>query len=269
MAPSSNSNQSSSNPSPPTPLSTYALLFTGLIKYHQSRISVTSQLERKLGDMGERVGRRVWESVSYRRGAGSSVSSLQVSSGGNSGALSQMTSSSMLGSHQDYSSGNRSSVTAALTSSMLGGITSSAGGSNNNNNTVYASSSTPSHYPSIALNTSKLQRELKIEGVLKVLQTQIWPHLYGKKALDVKKAEDPPNSYLFYDEFPLEERHVSLPREISSLRTSAFTAGIIEGCLRAANFETVVRAHKPEGKNFFVFIVTLKEEALRREEMWK
>lgn len=77
--------------------------------------------------------------------------------------------------------------------------------------------------------------------------------------MDVRKAGNPPNAYLLYDEGPIEERFVSIPRDVGNFHSSYFTAGILQGCLKSASIETQVTPYKTEDKSYWVFIIQLQE----------
>lgn len=84
---------------------------------------------------------------------------------------------------------------------------------------------------------------------------------------------------MIFDNEPLVNQYISLPKELSSLNCAAFVAGIIEGVCDGAGFPTDgVTAHSvgeqdagKEGKAMWpdktVFLIKFKPEVLEREEI--
>ena len=82
---------------------------------------------------------------------------------------------------------------------------------------------------------------------------------------------------MLYDNEPLVNQYISLPREMSQLNCAAYVAGIIEGVCDGAGFATEgVTAHsvgEQEGgekamwPGRTVFLIQFKKEVLEREEI--
>jgi hypothetical protein len=85
---------------------------------------------------------------------------------------------------------------------------------------------------------------------------------------------------MLFDNEPMVNTYISLPREMSNLNCAAFVAGIIEGVCDGAGFPTEgVSAHSvseqegegKEGKALWpgktVFLIKFKKEVLEREEI--
>lgn len=86
---------------------------------------------------------------------------------------------------------------------------------------------------------------------------------------------------MLFDNDPLVNTYISLPRELSNLNCAAFVAGIIEGVCDGAGFPTEgVSAHSvgeqegeegEKGKTMWpgktVFLIKFKKEVLEREEI--
>lgn len=85
---------------------------------------------------------------------------------------------------------------------------------------------------------------------------------------------------MLYDNDPLVNQYISLPREMKGLNCAAFVAGIIEGVCDGAGFPTEgVSAHsvgeeaaaagagKEMWPNKTVFLIKFKESVLEREEI--
>lgn len=108
---------------------------------------------------------------------------------------------------------------------------------------------------------NKKVREFKIENVLKIVESNVWPVLFNRKALSLSKQTN--DTWVLYDnDPPLEELYSSSPS-----RTSYFTAGIVRGCLRAADIETNITVFKNEysdkkGSYYYVYYISPVEESL-------
>lgn len=87
---------------------------------------------------------------------------------------------------------------------------------------------------------------------------------------------------MLFDNEPMVNTYISLPRELSSLNCAAFVAGIIEGVCDGAGFPTDgVTAHSvgeqeegskdAKGQTMWpgktVFLIKFKKEVLEREEI--
>lgn len=80
---------------------------------------------------------------------------------------------------------------------------------------------------------------------------------------------------MIFDNEPLVNQYISLPKELSSLNCAAFVAGVIEGVCDGSGFPTEgVTAHsvgEQEEKNIWpgktVFLIKFKSEVLEREEI--
>ena len=120
------------------------------------------------------------------------------------------------------------------------------------------------------------QRPLSIISLLHFIKIQVWTHLFGRQADRLEKSSNPdtPDEYMIYDNEPLVNAFVSVPREMSQLNCAAYLAGIIEGVCDGAGFPARVTAHsvggKPEEGEMWpgktVFLVKFQQEVLEREQ---
>jgi hypothetical protein len=95
----------------------------------------------------------------------------------------------------------------------------------------------------------------------------------------LEKSSTEPGQYMLFDNEPMVNQYISLPRELSSLNCAAFVAGVIEGVCDGAGFPTEgVTAHsvgeQEQGKDAkamwpdkTVFLIKFKPEVLEREEI--
>ncbi len=104
------------------------------------------------------------------------------------------------------------------------------------------------------------KREIKLLPVLMMVHTQVWKAVFGKSADAIERSvENPdecklssltheflPNASFFIiidmiiDNDPPIERHISVPRDFSSLSCSSFTAGIVEAVLDGLCFVSYI-----------------------------
>lgn len=98
------------------------------------------------------------------------------------------------------------------------------------------------------------KREIRLLPALMSIHTQVWRAVFGKTADAIEKSvenADECTSCVFYstsscvqldhpdmiiDNDPLIERHISVPRDLSQLSCSSFTAGIVEAVLDGLGF---------------------------------
>jgi trafficking protein particle complex subunit 5 len=127
-----------------------------------------------------------------------------------------------------------------------------------------------SRSPTSTLATTSL-RPIRIKPLLQFIVHQLWRHLFNRSADGLEQDTTDAAQYMIFDNDPLVNSYISLPRELSQLNCAAFVAGIIEGLCDGAGFATEdVRAHTVgddiwPGKT--VFVVKFKAEVLEREEI--
>ncbi|KAL5614566.1 hypothetical protein BROUX41_004669 [Berkeleyomyces rouxiae] len=117
-------------------------------------------------------------------------------------------------------------------------------------------------------------RPLTIIAVLAFIKQTVWQHLFGRQADRLEKSANPdtPDEYMIFDNEPLVNQFISVPREMSQLNCAAFVAGIVEGICDGANFPAKVGAHSvgraDDGEMWpgrTVFLVKFAPEVLERE----
>jgi hypothetical protein len=118
-------------------------------------------------------------------------------------------------------------------------------------------------------------RPLTIIALLHFIKINLWTHLFGRQADRLEKSSNPetPDEYMIFDNEPLVNAYVSVPREMNQLSCAAFVAGMVEGVCDGAAFPARVTAHsvgKPaeEGEMWpgrTVFLVKFQPEVLERE----
>ncbi|KAF2646209.1 trafficking protein particle complex subunit 5 [Massarina eburnea CBS 473.64] len=128
-------------------------------------------------------------------------------------------------------------------------------------------------------------RPTRILPLLQFIAQQLYRHLFGRPADALERSGSDAAQYMIFDNEPMVNTYISLPRELSSLNCAAFVAGIIEGVCDGAGFPTEgVSAHSvgeqeaeaagAEGKKGAamwpgktVFLIKFKKEVLEREEI--
>ncbi|PPQ98903.1 hypothetical protein CVT24_003534 [Panaeolus cyanescens] len=95
-----------------------------------------------------------------------------------------------------------------------------------------------------AEGTSKApKREIKLLSVLMMIHTNVWKAVFGKAADAIERSVENSDEYMIIDNDPPIERYISVPRDLSQLSCSSFTAGIVEAVLDGLCFPARVTAH--------------------------
>ena len=84
------------------------------------------------------------------------------------------------------------------------------------------------------------KREIRLLPTLMAIHTQVWKAVFGKPADAIEKSVENADEYMIIDNDPAIERHISVPRDMSSFSCSSYTAGIVEAVLDGLGF---VRPH--------------------------
>ncbi|KAF2678586.1 trafficking protein-like protein particle complex subunit 5, partial [Lentithecium fluviatile CBS 122367] len=127
-------------------------------------------------------------------------------------------------------------------------------------------------------------RPTRILPLLQFIAQTLYRHLFGRPADALERSGSDSAQYMLFDNEPMVNTYISLPREMSNLNCAAFVAGIIEGVCDGAGFPTEgVSAHSVgeqegegagdggKGKAMWpgktVFLIKFKKEVLEREEI--
>lgn len=122
-------------------------------------------------------------------------------------------------------------------------------------------------------------RHTRIISLVQYIAQTVWRHLFGRPADALERSGTDAGQYMIFDNEPIVNQYISLPKELSSLNCAAFVAGIIEGFCDGEGFPTEgVTAHTVgeqegagEGKGMWpgktVFLMKFKPEVLEREEI--
>ncbi|KAF8665116.1 hypothetical protein AX16_000583 [Volvariella volvacea WC 439] len=116
------------------------------------------------------------------------------------------------------------------------------------------------------------KREIRLVPTLMLIHTQVWKAVYSKPADAIEKSVENADEYMIIDNDPPIERYISVPREMSQLSCSSFTAGIVEAVLDGLGFPARVTAHNTPTSQYpsrTTILIKLEKSVLDREELFK
>ncbi|KAI6153224.1 NO signaling/Golgi transport ligand-binding domain-containing protein [Pisolithus tinctorius] len=116
------------------------------------------------------------------------------------------------------------------------------------------------------------KREIRFLPALMSIHTQVWRAVFGRPADAIEKSVENEDEYMIIDNDPLPERHISVPRDMSQLSCSSFTAGIVEAVLDGLGFPARVTAHNTPTQQYpsrTTILIKLEKSVLEREEIVK
>ncbi|KAI0321000.1 NO signaling/Golgi transport ligand-binding domain-containing protein [Amylostereum chailletii] len=122
------------------------------------------------------------------------------------------------------------------------------------------------------------KREIRFLPALMSIHTNVWKAVFGKPADAIEKISPIPGFCLSWipdmiiDNDPIVTRSISVPRELSQLSCSSFTAGIVEAVLDGLGFPARVTAHNTPSDAFparTTILIKLEKSVLDREELFK
>ncbi|KAF8525224.1 TRAPP complex subunit trs31 [Hysterangium stoloniferum] len=116
------------------------------------------------------------------------------------------------------------------------------------------------------------KREIRFLAALMMIHTQLWRAVFGKPADAIEKSVENDDEYMLIDNDPSITRHISIPRDMSSLSCSALTAGIVEAVLDGLGFPARVTAHSVPTDAYpsrTTILVKFQKEVLEREDALK
>jgi hypothetical protein len=207
-------------------LSSFSYLFSELVQYCRS----TSDLEKRMFDLGYTIGLKSLELITYRT---SIQQFLLPQQGSGSGSGSSSSSSS-----QSASSGSSNINQYALPISLQ--------------------------------NVGSLQgrKEKTVIGMLQTVHSTMWKSLFGRVADGLEKATDKEDEFYIYEISPITNRYISPPKELQHFNCATFIAGILNGILDGAEFHCEVSAHfntNSAGMTRTVYVIKFQKEIMKRE----
>ncbi|KAK4553868.1 Trafficking protein particle complex subunit 31 [Recurvomyces mirabilis] len=79
-------------------------------------------------------------------------------------------------------------------------------------------------------------RPTRILDLLQFIHTTLWRALFGRAADALEQGVSNKNEYMIFDNEPVVNTYLSVPKEMSQLNCAAFVAGMLEGVCDAAGF---------------------------------
>ena len=123
-----------------------------------------------------------------------------------------------------------------------------------------------------SLHPSTLQRPRSILTLLQHIHSNLWRQLFSHPADGLEKSTDAEDEYYIYDNAPVTNRFLSVPKGLVGLNCAAFVAGVVAGLCDAAGFQCEVGAHfnaggggSAAGRERTVYIIKFEKEVMRRE----
>jgi len=116
------------------------------------------------------------------------------------------------------------------------------------------------------------KREIRFLPALMSIHTNVWKAVFGKPADAIEKSVQNEDEYMIIDNDPVVTRSISVPRDMSQLSCSSFTAGIVEAVLDGLGFPARVTAHNTPTSDFPLrntILIKLEKSVLEREELSK
>lgn len=116
------------------------------------------------------------------------------------------------------------------------------------------------------------KREIKFLPALMSIHTQVWKAVFGKPADAIEKSVENDDEYMIVDNDPPITRNISVPRDMSQLSCSSFTAGIVEAVLDGLGFPARVTAHNTPSDAYpgrTTILIKLERSVIEREELLK
>jgi len=116
------------------------------------------------------------------------------------------------------------------------------------------------------------KRETRLLPALMAIHTQVWRAVFGRPADAIEKSVENVDEYMIIDNDPIIERHISVPRDLSGLSCSSFSAGIVEAVLDGLGFPARVTAHHTPTTAHptrTTILIKLEKSVLDREDVLK
>lgn len=116
------------------------------------------------------------------------------------------------------------------------------------------------------------KREIRFLPALMSIHTQVWRAVFGRPADAIEKSVENADEYMIIDNDPPITRHISVPRDMSQLSCSSFTAGVVEAVLDGLGFPARVTAHNTPTDQYparTTILIKLEKSVLDREEALK
>lgn len=110
------------------------------------------------------------------------------------------------------------------------------------------------------------KRETRVVHMLWYIQKTVWKTLFGKEADRLEQATSNEATYYLFEDEPLVNKFISVPKEQSNLNCAAFMAGIVEAFLSASEFPCKVRAFAVKEQTTTAFEITFEDIVINRDK---
>ncbi|KZV74712.1 TRAPP I complex [Peniophora sp. CONT] len=116
------------------------------------------------------------------------------------------------------------------------------------------------------------KREIRFLPALMAIHNNVWKAVFGRVADGVERSVENSDEYMIIDNDPAITKSISVPREMSQLSCSSFTAGMVEAVLDGLGFPARVTAHNTPNTDHparTTILIKLDPSVLAREELFK
>uniref|UniRef100_A0A1X7UGP4 Trafficking protein particle complex subunit 5 n=1 Tax=Amphimedon queenslandica TaxID=400682 RepID=A0A1X7UGP4_AMPQE len=110
------------------------------------------------------------------------------------------------------------------------------------------------------------KRETRIVNILWFIQKTVWKTLFGKEADRLEQATATEATYYLFEDEPLVNKFVSVPKEQSSFNCAAFMAGTVEAFLCGVQFPCRVKAFLVKEQTTTAFEITFEDSVIERDK---
>ena len=90
--------------------------------------------------------------------------------------------------------------------------------------------------PSTSRGSTGPPRQTRLLPVLHYVHTTLFRYLFGRPASSLERSTENDDEYMIGDDEPILDRNVQVPRDMSTLSTSALLAGLVEAVLDGLGF---------------------------------
>ncbi|CAI8054566.1 Trafficking protein particle complex subunit 5, partial [Geodia barretti] len=120
----------------------------------------------------------------------------------------------------------------------------------------------------LCLREKTPKRETRLVNHLLYIQKTLWKTLFYKEADRLEQATASESTFYLFEDDPVVNRFISVPKDQSSLNCAAFVAGIIEGFLNGTQFACKVRAFALKDQpSTTAFEIKFEDSVITRDKM--
>lgn len=119
----------------------------------------------------------------------------------------------------------------------------------------------------LCLREKTPKRETRLVNMLWFIQKTVWKTLFGKEADRLEQATANESIYYLFEDEPLVNQFISVPKDQSSLNCAAFVAGVVEGFLNGTHFPCKVRAFAINDQSTTAFEIKFENLVISRDKL--